>query len=95
MEEKRMNECPRCYGVVRKDEDGDAYCTNGSCSWPYPPSVITDGVIILEYINWLEVQFGAMQRAHNFRWSPRMYFEGIDLLNASIEYDNGEWVITE
>jgi|TARA_B100001113_G_C21075902_1_gene607599 hypothetical protein len=90
-----MNKCPRCAWETKRDEDGDGICTNTSCTWPYPASVITDGMVILEYIEWLERQFGAMQRAHNFRWSPRMYFENIDLLNASIVYDDGQWEITE
>jgi len=87
--------CPRCeWKLVRAEDDG-AECTNSDCNWPYPKQITTDGVVILEYINWLESQFGAMQKAHNFRWSPRMYFEGIDLLSANIELDGEDWIISE
>jgi len=87
--------CPRCEWKLVRAEDDSAECTNSDCTWPYPKQLITDGIIILEYIEWLETQFGAMQKAHNFRWSPRMYFEGIDLLSASIELDSEEWIISE
>lgn len=87
--------CPRCDWKLVRAEDDSAECTNSDCNWPYAKEKVTDGVVILEYINWLESQVGAMQRAHNFRWSPRMYYEGFDLLASSIEYDDGNWIITE
>ena len=87
--------CPRCDWKLVRAEDNSAECTNSDCNWPYAKEKGTDGVVILEYINWLESQLGAMQRAHNFRWSPRIYFDGFDLLASSIEYDDGDWIITE
>ena len=87
--------CPRCEWKLVRAEDDSADCTNSECTWPYAKQLVTDGVLIMEYINWLEAGFRAMQEAHNFKWSPRMYFEGIDLLSASIELDSEDWIITE
>jgi len=87
--------CPRCEWKLVRAEDDSAECTNSECNWPYARQMITDGVLILEYINWLEAQISAIKEAHTLTWSPRMYFNGFDLLSSSIELDDNKWVITE
>ena len=77
--------CPRCEWKLVRAEDDSAECTNSECTWPYARQMITDGVLILEYINWLEAQISAINSVKPGQTFENMQKNCIEIITRGLK----------